>query len=79
MVSKDIQDLGSKILDLEKQRINNLEWPDLTFKELELIDDLEKRRKYRKAMIDFHMRIINTFASLVSSDFKFSAPSPANR
>lgn len=74
MVSKDIQDLSIGILNLEKKRINKLHWADLTLKELELIDDLEKKRKYRKLMIDFHMRVINTFSTLVPKDFKFSVP-----
>lgn len=74
MINKDIQDLSIGILNLEKERVKNLHWADLTFKELELIDDSEKKREYRKLMLDFHMRVINTFSTLVSKDFKFSVP-----
>ena len=71
---KDLKELEQEIIALEKARINNYDWADLTFAELELIDDVEKRKEYRKQMNDFHMRIINTFSSLVPSNFQFSVP-----
>jgi len=70
----DIKNLAEEILKLEKSRINKANWEDLTLAELELIDDLDKRREYRKKMNEFHMLIINTFSTLVSGDFKFSVP-----
>ena len=69
-----LKELENEIMNLEKQRINNAEWADLTLSELELIDDLEKKKEYRKKINEFHMHIINTFSTLVSSDFKFSVP-----
>ena len=72
MEKKDILDLSSQILIKEKERINNSHWADLTLQELDLIDDIIKRKEYRKSMNEFHMRIINTFSAFVSKDFKFS-------
>ena len=70
----DIKNLSDEILQLEKARINNAHWADLTIDELNLIDDLDKRRDYRKKINEFHMRIINTFSTLVPSNFRFSVP-----
>ena len=70
----NLTELGKEIMDLEKKRVNNAQWADLTLTELELIDDVEKRKEYRKQINEFHMRIINTFSSLVPKDFQFSVP-----
>lgn len=74
MVNRNLQDLSAEILKLEKIRVNKAHWADLTFKDLNLIDNLDKRQGYRKEMETFHMRIINTFSTLVPQDFKFSVP-----
>lgn len=70
----DLRELEKEIIDLEKKKINEVHWADLTLSELELIDDLEKKREYRKQINEFHVRIINTFSSLVPKNFRFSVP-----
>ena len=70
----DLKQLEKEIIDLEKERVNSSHWADLTLSDLELIEDLGKRKEYRRQINDFHMRIINTFSSLVPKDFEFSVP-----
>lgn len=70
----NLKELGKEIMHLETERINKAHWADLTLSELELIEDLEKQKEYRKQMNEFHMRIINTFAHLVPTNFQFSVP-----
>jgi len=67
-----MENLEKQILELEKQRIKNLNWFDLTLKELYLIDDKNKKRQYKESMDEFHMAFINNCAMLVGKDFKFS-------
>lgn len=69
-----LKEFEKEIMNFEKGRINSAHWADITLSELELIEDLEKRKEYRKQINDFHMRIINTFSSLVPKDFQFSVP-----
>lgn len=68
----DLKELEQQITDLEKKRINAAHWADLTLSEIELIDDAKKRKEYRKRINEFHVRIINTFSSLVPRNFSFS-------
>ena len=71
----DLKYLEKQIIDSEKKRINSAHWADLTLAEVGLIDDVKKRREYRKQINEFHMRIINTFSGLVPKNFSFSVPS----
>lgn len=74
MNGNDLNYISDEILKLEKERIDNADWADLALSELQLIDDLDKRRNYSKKINEFHMLIINTFSSLVPINFKFSIP-----
>lgn len=74
MNDEDLEALAEIIYKQEKERINNAHWADLTFDEIPLIDDIEKRREYRKVRRKFHLQIINPLANSVPRKFKFSVP-----
>lgn len=69
-----MENLINQILELEKKRINSLDWYNLTLKDLELIDDKEKIKEIKKNMNEFHMTFINNCSMLVGDDFQFSVP-----
>lgn len=53
--------------------INELEWPDVPIKSVQLISNIEKRKEYIKKIKMCYQSIINPLSDLVSCrDFNFS-------
>lgn len=58
----------------EKNRINNAHWADLTYEEVSLIEDKEKKKEYRQKQRNVHLHIVNPLANSVPRNFKLSKP-----
>ena len=70
----NMENINSRYLELEINRINNSNWLDLTQDELSLITDKDKKRKYQNQINQLYMQFLNSFAMLVGNDFSFSKP-----